>query len=130
MTSPTGYTWTHEQTARARAFRRAMTKHEVRLWTCLRGAQLDGFSFRRQHPVRPYYLDFYCDSAKLAVELDGRQHDTLEAIEYDRARARFLSRKGIRVLRFWNSDLDGDGIDGVLYAILSALQTDPSGAPL
>ncbi|HEY0300299.1 MAG TPA: DUF559 domain-containing protein [Rhizomicrobium sp.] len=125
----TGYTWTRDQTTRARTFRRAMTKHEVKLWVQLRDGQLGGLSFRRQHPVGPYYLDFYCARKKLAVELDGGQHATAEAQEYDAARTRYLSRKGIRVLRFWNADLDGDGLGAVLDGILRETETAPTRAP-
>jgi very-short-patch-repair endonuclease len=31
--------------------------------------------FRRQHPVGPYVLDFYCAKARLAVEVAGIAHD-------------------------------------------------------
>ena len=48
-----------------------MTPPEARLWRCLKGHKLDGLKFRRQHSVGPYILDFYCASAKLAVEVDG-----------------------------------------------------------
>jgi very-short-patch-repair endonuclease len=129
MTGATGYTWTRAQTVRAREMRRATTKQEAKLWFYLRDAQLGGFSFRRQHPVDPYYLDFYCAKVRLAVELDGSQHGDAAAVEYDAARTRFLTRKGIRVLRFWNHDLDGDGLQGVLDAMLHALQTAPTRAP-
>jgi very-short-patch-repair endonuclease len=27
--------------------------------------------FRRQHPIGPYVLDFYCPAARLAIEIDG-----------------------------------------------------------
>jgi very-short-patch-repair endonuclease len=106
-----------------------MTKHEVRLWMHLRDSQLGGFSFRRQHPAGPYYLDFYCAKGKLAVELDGSQHEIPAAAEYDAARTRFLSRNGIRVLRFWNAELDGDDMRPVLERIRQALETDPTRTP-
>lgn len=128
MTAATGYTWTHAQTARAREMRRVMTKHEVKLWVYLRDARLGGFSFRRQHPVGPYYVDFYCARARLAVELDGSQHGDIQAQGYDTARTRSLSGKGIRVLRFWNNDIDGEGLQNALDTILNTLQTDPTRA--
>ncbi len=115
------------RTMRARAMRRAMTKHEMKLWVHLRGAQMGGCSFRRQHSVGPYYLDFYCPAAMLAVELDGSQHGTAQARDYDDDRAAFLIRKGIAVLRFWNHELDNN-LDGVLEAIQRALPTAPSRA--
>lgn len=60
--------------AHARALRRTMTDAERRLWALLRRKQLSGFRFRRQHPVAPFILDFFCLGEKLAVELDGGQH--------------------------------------------------------
>ena len=51
-----------------------MTNAEARLWLHLRADQIEGVSFRRQHPVGPYVLDFYAPSLKLAVEIDGSQH--------------------------------------------------------
>ncbi|MEJ1968138.1 MAG: DUF559 domain-containing protein [Rhizomicrobium sp.] len=56
---------------RARALRRKMTLPEILLWQQLRGRKLRGLSFRRQHPVGPYILDFFCASAALAIEVDG-----------------------------------------------------------
>jgi very-short-patch-repair endonuclease len=107
-----------------------MTKHEVRLWVHLQDGRLGGFSFRRQHPVGPYYLDFYCAKAKLAVELDGSQHEIPSERAHDAARTRYLSHKGIRVLRFWNAELDGDDMRPVLVRIQKALETDPTRTPL
>ena len=75
---------------------------------------MQGVAFRRQHPVGPYILDFYCSAAKLAIELDGDQHALQR--DYDEARTKFLNRKGIQVLRFWNIDLK-ENLEGVLDTI-------------
>ena len=40
----------------ARALRKNPTDAEWRLWTCLRHKQVDGFRFRRQAPIGPYWL--------------------------------------------------------------------------
>jgi very-short-patch-repair endonuclease len=82
---------------------------EQRLWHALRGAQL-GASFRRQHLVGPYVLEFYCASAGLAVELDGDEHTS--RAHRDSVRTRFLNRRGIRVIRFCNRDV-WNNLDGV-----------------
>ena len=79
-----------------------------------------GFKFRRQHSCGPYILDFYCAEARLAVELDGGQHWEGDAAAYDEARARFLRRRGVEVLRFPN-DLVFSERRAVLEAILAAL---------
>ena len=60
---------------RARRLRRERTDAERTLWQRLRGKQLGGLKFRRQHVVGPWILDFYCPECRLAVELDGGQHN-------------------------------------------------------
>ena len=65
---------TPEYLAFVRQLRREQTDAEKLLWYCLRNRQLFGLKFRRQYPVGPYILDFYCHEYKLCVELDGGQH--------------------------------------------------------
>ena len=101
----------------ARHLRQSQTEAEIRLWTFLRGSRLEGFKFRRQHPIPPYVLDFYCDAAKLAVELDGSQHSEVTDLE----RTRALMSRGIRVLRFWDNDALSK-TEAVLDAILTSLR--------
>src|SRR5215510_6560420 len=60
----------------ARDLRPHTTDAEQCLWQCLRGKQLDGFRFRKQHPIAHFVLDFYCPVANLAIEIDGGQHNT------------------------------------------------------
>ena len=102
------------KTARARWLRRNTTDVERWLWHRLRNAQIDGASFRRQHPVGRYILDFYCPALQLAVELDGGQH--ARAPNADRQRDERLRQRGVTVLRFWNSDLTSN-LSGVLEVI-------------
>jgi very-short-patch-repair endonuclease len=92
-----------EAIARARRLRRNATDVEWKLWAELKAARFEGAPFRRQHPVGPYILDFYCAPLKLAIELDGGQHAA--RVGYDAARTRFLAGRGIRVIRFWNNDV-------------------------
>lgn len=73
-----------------------------------------GASFRRQHPIGPYFADFCCTSLKIVIELDGGQH--ADRAEYDAARTAFLERKGFAVIRFWNNDVT-EGLDGVCEQI-------------
>ena len=75
---------------RAKAFRRRMTPPEARLWRFLRAHRLKGYGFRRQHPIGPFILDFYCAGARLAVEVDGAVHDDPDQIERDRRRTAWL----------------------------------------
>jgi very-short-patch-repair endonuclease len=101
----------------ARQLRRASTEAEHRIWRLLRGSRLNGFKFRRQYAVPPYVLDFYCHSAKLAVELDGSQHSN----QIDLERSRFLERQGIRIIRFWDNDVLSR-TEAVLESILTSLR--------
>ena len=102
------------KTARARTLRRDGTDVERRLWQKLRNAQIDGASFRRQHPAGRYILDFYCPALQLAIELDGGQH--AQAAKRDRLRDGWLEQHGVTVLRFWNSDVT-ENLSGVLEVI-------------
>jgi very-short-patch-repair endonuclease len=99
----------------ARNLRRTSTDAERKLWQRLRAGQL-GVRFRRQHSVPPYVLDFYCDAAKLVIEIDGSQHSD----EVDRARSEFLQRMGLQVVRFWNNQVLLQ-LDDVLEEILKTV---------
>ena len=105
-----------------------MTDPEVLLWECLRRRQLGGFRFRRQHPLGGYVLDFFCTEVRLAIELDGARHFTVEGRESDRVRSDVLAQHGIRVLRFENR-LVLDDIGTVVEQIWRALQAPGAGEP-
>ena len=104
----------------ARELRHNQTDAETLLWFLLRDRRLAGAKFRRQHPVEPYVLDFYCYEHKLAVELDGGQHNDAKGRADDERRSAFLKSKGIRVLRFWNDEALKQ-TESVLEAVYSAL---------
>lgn len=108
--------------ARARQLRRNAVVPERLLWGKLRNRRLAGLKFRRQHPVGPFVIDFYCASANLAIEVDGNSH--ADRGRYDRQRENYLRGKGLRVLRIDNDDVLGD-IDSVLCGILQACGIDP-----
>nr|WP_245863881.1 endonuclease domain-containing protein [Caulobacter mirabilis] len=76
-----------------------MTLPEGLLWRAIRAHRLEGIHFRRQHPIGPYVLDFYCDAARLAIEVDGAMHYIEGRPERDAARDNWLSQRGIRTLR-------------------------------
>ena len=104
----------------ARQLRKEMTKEERHLWyDFLRPYPV---KFYRQKIVGSYILDFYCEKAKLAIELDGSQHYEPQVQEYDRVRTEYLQHLGIRVLRFSNQDIN-QNFRGVCEAILIALGT-------
>lgn len=95
-----------ELKARIRELRQNATDAEKLMWGLLRNHAFHNAKFRRQHPVGGYILDFYCHEAKIAVELDGSQHDQDEQRKYDDERTQVLCEQhGIKVIRFKNSDL-------------------------
>ena len=62
------------------------------MWSKLRGRKLAGLKFRRQHPIGPFVVDFYCAEHKLVVELDGPVHDQRQ--DDDRQRSQYLRQRG------------------------------------
>ena len=105
--------------ARARKLRKQPTDAEDVLWRLLRGRQMLGYKFRKQAPVGKYIVDFLCYRPRLAVELDGGQHQ--EQADYDNERTRWLESRGFKVIRFWNNQVLEE-TDGVEEAILMALR--------
>jgi very-short-patch-repair endonuclease len=97
-----------------------MTDAEERLWYNLRRHGLSGYKFRRQHPLGSYILDFYCAKAGLVVEVDGGQHIESEKAIQDAKRTRYLTARGLRVLRFTNLEVLLE-TDAVLNSVLEAL---------
>jgi len=103
----------------ARKLRKEATEAEIRLWSKLRWKQLDGFRFRRQQPIGPYIVDFFCPEARLIVEVDGGQHSDREA--YEAERTEWLEGRGYRVIRFGNYDALAN-TEGVRLTIAEALR--------
>lgn len=87
--------------------RHTATDAEQLMWQILRGKRFMNLKFRRQHVIKPYIVDFYCHEIGLVIELDGSQHGTDDAIEYDAARTKFLEALGLTVIRYWNHDVLG-----------------------
>jgi very-short-patch-repair endonuclease len=86
----------------ARALRHGMTDPEQMMWAMLRDRRMQNMKFRRQHPLPPYTLDFYCHQLLLVVEIDGSQH--LDSPS-DARRDAFLRELGIKTIRYWNHDV-------------------------
>ena len=109
---------------KARSLRRKLSLPEKLLWVRLRGAEV---RFRRQHPIGPYVLDFYCASAKLAIEVDGFAHDTGHRPQRDEVRAEWLRAQGIDMLRIPATEVlaDPDEVANGLLRLCGAPQ-DPS----
>ena len=96
------------RTEKARRLRKKSTPEEKKLWNKIKDRQLLGYKFRRQQPIGPYILDFYCADRKLAIELDGGQHNDSDTKEYDKERTEFIEFQGIKVIRFWNQEINKD----------------------
>ena len=90
--------------AKARALRRKLTLPEVLLWQQLR-LRPGGFKFRKQHPAKPYILDFYCHEARLIVEVDGIAHNMGEHPRRDEARDAHFHALGFRIVRIPATDV-------------------------
>ncbi|MEN6621689.1 MAG: endonuclease domain-containing protein, partial [Smithella sp.] len=114
-----------EMLERVRELRRNATEAEALLWELLRDRHLEGFKFRRQHPLGGYILDFYCHEARLAVEIDGAVHHEADQAQHDADRSAYLNEQGIRVIRFWNHEVLSQ-TDAVLQKILEQIQSSTS----
>ena len=108
---------TQATVAKARTLRRTMSRPEARLWQILR-TRPGGLKFRRQHPVGPYVLDFYCPQARLAIEVDGESHDLGDMPVRDAHRDAWLREQGFRILRIPAGELYGD-IEAAVREILT-----------
>jgi very-short-patch-repair endonuclease len=104
----------------ARALRRRGTPAERKLWSKLRDRGHFSVKSRRQVPLGPYVVDFYCHEAKLVVEVDGGGHGLAGEIDEDAKRTEWLKRSSLIVLRFWNTDVM-QNLEGVLSKINKAL---------
>jgi isoleucyl-tRNA synthetase/very-short-patch-repair endonuclease len=105
----------------AKANRQNPTPAEELLWQELRGKKLEGFKFRRQHPMGRYIADFVCLKRRLVIELDGSYHNHPEIQELDEFRSEFLHYHGFKVIRFKNEDVLNlkDEVIGQIYKELN-----------
>ena len=90
-----------ELTNLSQKLRKNMTKEEKHIW----------YNFLKKYPVQfkrqvtcgHYILDFYCPKAKLAIEIDGTYHRSIE--KSDRIREEYLEKLGIVVMRYPNKNI-------------------------
>ena len=107
----------------AKKLRANTTPHERMLWRALREFPVEGTHFRRQAPIGPYVVDFFCPAKGLILEVDGGHHNDEETAARDRERQLWLEREGYRVLRFWNSKIASD-----LAAVLERIYVELYGS--
>jgi very-short-patch-repair endonuclease len=100
-----------------------MSLPEVVLWKQLR-LRPDGLKFRRQHPAGPYVLDFYCEAARLCIEVDGAAHDFGDNPAADQHRDAWLASTGIRTVRIVARDVLHN-LDGVLQLVILECRAKP-----
>ncbi len=111
----------------ARFLKAVQTKAEEVLWRRVRARKVNGFKFRRQHPIDHYIVDFYCHECRLVVEVDGKIHEQNDNPDYDKYRTQVLSNAGLTVIRFTNDQVLRN-TDFVLNEIRKHLTSPP--APL
>jgi very-short-patch-repair endonuclease len=100
----------------AKILKHNQTKAEMIMWQVLRGRQLNGMKFRRQHPIGRFIVDFYCHEYKLVIELDGEIHNIDFVKEYDENREVQLQNLGLKILRFKNEEVF-DSLEKILETI-------------
>ena len=115
--------------ARARAMRKALTPAEARLWVALRTLRSEGLHFRRQTPLRGYYLDFFCWTRGVIVEVDGGSHDTEDRSRQDRVRDAVFAREGLLTLRYQNL-MVRDQLTTVVEEVRARCLARPTRSPL
>ena len=104
-----------------RELRQRQTRCEALLWQQLRARQIEGCKFRRQHPIGRYIADFYCEEARLVVEVDGAYHDLPDQRNNDAERQAYIIGRGLRLVRLLNEEIETD-LFAVLRRIRAAVQ--------
>jgi very-short-patch-repair endonuclease len=114
---------------RARRLRRNRSPPEARLWNRLRERKLGTPVFRRQHPIGPYVLDFYCAEARLAVEIDGMSHDLGDRPQRDASRDAWLKARGLTVMRIAALEAMRDADEAAEAIVRTAAEIIRASAP-
>ena len=89
----------------AKQNRKNATEAEDKLWQEVRNRKIDGFKFRRQHPIAGFIPDFVCLEQKLIIEIDGEYLNTKDQQQYDIARTEWLKEHNYSFLRFTNEQV-------------------------
>lgn len=109
----------------ARHLRQEQTPAEKKLWGIFRNRQFENLKFRRQHPLKGYIVDFYCDELELIIELDGGHHNSPEQKFKDEQRDYHLSFLGYKVLRYQNTIVFND-VQSIFLDITNVKSQAPS----
>ena len=106
----------------AKNLRKTMTSAEMVLWGNLKKG-INGYKYRRQHPIGNYIADFYCHRLKLVIEVDGSIHGKSENKLLDQKRESDLQELGYSTIRFTNEDILKN-MQLVLDKIYAIVETD------
>lgn len=77
----------------------------------------------REKSFFPYFIDFAFENEKIAVEIDGSQHNLSERIESDLKKDNLLLQAGWRILRFTAREIKTN-INSCFDKLLSFIQSD------
>jgi len=107
-----------------------MSPPEARLWQILR-TRPGGLKFRRQHPIEPYVVDFFCREVRLVIEIDGATHAG-GRLGRDEIRDARLRELGFRIFRIPAAEVKRDAnavVEAIMVRVGSPLHQPPAGPP-
>ena len=110
---------------KAKLLRKNMTSAERHLWSFLRNKKLEGYVFRRQHPIHLFIVDFYCHQVKLVIEVDGDYHNSNKQKIKDDERTKLLEFQDLTIIRFTN-----DQVSNSIQRVLKEIETSIKNIPL
>ena len=105
--------------------RRNPTKAEEILWQRLRNNQIEGIHFRRQHPFHKYVPDFYANTVKLVIELDGSIHEEKSVKFTDEEREFNLKLYSLNLIRYSNEEVynyEDDVVENIRETVIELLK--------
>ena len=117
---------------RAKELRINMTHAEMIVLSCLR-TNPGGFTFRRQHSIANYIVDFFCFKLTLVIDVDGGYHNDVNVKLTGKEREENMRAQGTDFLRFTNKEILY-GLDNVIAALKSfvinkLIKNQKEGAP-
>ncbi len=94
------------------------------MWAILKPFREQGWHFRREVPIGPYFADFACLHAKLVIEVDGESHRFVSVAASDAVRDEYMASRGILVLRIPNDEVlnNADGVMAHIAGVLDSLR--------
>jgi len=107
----------------ARELRKNLTPSEKALWVALRKYKTGGRSWRRQHIIDRFIVDFVHLGSKVAVEVDGGYHYKPDQQILDKERDEALENLGWKMVRYMNEEVlnNPDKIASSLQEIVSKI---------